>query len=69
MSTAKSVEAVVIEGTRSVICNDCGCLVDQFRLQVTAPKQVAGVKLWSTPMHSVGGRPCPSRSHREVPRV
>jgi len=56
------VEAVVIEGSRPAVCNDCGQTLLQGRLEVVFPPQCKGIKLWFTPTHQRDGAACPAKS-------
>ena len=65
--TTEAIEAVVLDETKPALCGDCDGLIRLSRLQVTAPKRCAGMKLWSIPTHTDGlGTPCPARSWRAV---
>lgn len=60
------IDAIVVGGQRLVACCDCGAWLTQFRIEVTAPKRAAGIRLWSTPTHEFAGKPCPSKVVRVV---
>ena len=59
------IEAVVVEGSRAVRCNDCGALLKQVRLEV-ASGPAKGVRVWATPTHARGAVVCPGRSVQEM---
>lgn len=52
--------AVVVEGTRTATCADCGATLQQYRIEITSGP-AKGVRLWVWPIY--GNPLCKHRSN------